>query len=472
MALTIYGFTNFKKRINSTKQPSISNAITYNNVFLKAPTSRENPTFIITPVNYNLNYIKWDDHYYFVTDIVVGNKDIMEVSCHQDVLATYKTDIGNLSAYVEYSGSNNNIWIPDKRLTVSDDVITKTESSAEIFGNTGTVILTTAGKDLPPSQGVAAQVGFTNIYGLTLSNAKQLANYLYDTDIKSDLERFFTSPFDAIVSAMYVPISLSTTGTTVFVGKHNTNIEAGGLQQSVLTAYSQGYDVDIPWRYNDWRDFAPYSVMTMYLPFYGVVQLDQSKLKGQSSISITRNVDASTGELNYMATAGSWKANYKCDVGVPLAIAQISTNKVKGITEGGVGVVGAGIGIAAATSTVGKVAAVVGGVTAVGAGAVEFFQEDASSKGGNGGFASLRHILAAGQDTSKRKISITLYSHKFGVSDPANINSVQGRPLFEKKTINTLSGYVQCAGASVNISGTDGDKQEVNQYLNSGFYYE
>ena len=49
---------------------------------------------------------------------------------------------------------------------------------------------------------------------------------------------------------------------------------------------------------------------------------------------------------------------------------------------------------------------------------------------------------------------------------------VAGRPLYENKQIKTLSGYVKCQNASINISGLAGDKEEVNAYLNNGFYYE
>ena len=47
-----------------------------------------------------------------------------------------------------------------------------------------------------------------------------------------------------------------------------------------------------------------------------------------------------------------------------------------------------------------------------------------------------------------------------------------GRPLCQPKQINTLSGYIQCENADCTISGTHDEAAKVNEYLNSGFFYE
>ena len=47
-----------------------------------------------------------------------------------------------------------------------------------------------------------------------------------------------------------------------------------------------------------------------------------------------------------------------------------------------------------------------------------------------------------------------------------------GRPLCEVRQINTLSGYILCANADAIISGTADEVKKVNDYMNSGFFYE
>lgn len=47
-----------------------------------------------------------------------------------------------------------------------------------------------------------------------------------------------------------------------------------------------------------------------------------------------------------------------------------------------------------------------------------------------------------------------------------------GRPLYESRKINTLTGFVKCANASIDIDAPLPERNKINDYLNSGFYYE
>ena len=51
-------------------------------------------------------------------------------------------------------------------------------------------------------------------------------------------------------------------------------------------------------------------------------------------------------------------------------------------------------------------------------------------------------------------------------------NDELGRPLCKVKQINTLSGFILCSGADVLITGTQEESIKVNQYMNTGFFYE
>jgi hypothetical protein len=50
---------------------------------------------------------------------------------------------------------------------------------------------------------------------------------------------------------------------------------------------------------------------------------------------------------------------------------------------------------------------------------------------------------------------------------------VYGRPCCQNMTLRQLTGhYIKCANSSIDIAGTESDKEEVNSYLDSGFYLE
>ena len=70
------------------------------------------------------------------------------------------------------------------------------------------------------------------------------------------------------------------------------------------------------------------------------------------------------------------------------------------------------------------------------------------------------------------KPQLMLYMMKH--ADPTrteHINAV-GRPVQACASIGSFRGYIECSGASVNMPGTAIEKDRVNSYLNSGFFYE
>lgn len=83
------------KKRNSTKIPTADEMIRTESVVLKENCSDYNPVFTLN-LSENIfpyNYVKWDEWYYFIDDVIRGRNNIFEVHCTQDVLATYKSYI-------------------------------------------------------------------------------------------------------------------------------------------------------------------------------------------------------------------------------------------------------------------------------------------------------------------------------------------------------------------------------------------
>ena len=51
-------------------------------------------------------------------------------------------------------------------------------------------------------------------------------------------------------------------------------------------------------------------------------------------------------------------------------------------------------------------------------------------------------------------------------------NTDKGRPLCKVRTLGSLSGYIVCNEAHADFPAYDGERQQVEGYLNSGFFYE
>lgn len=90
-------------------------------------------------------------------------------------------------------------------------------------------------------------------------------------------------------------------------------------------------------------------------------------------------------------------------------------------------------------------------------------KREVSVKGGIGG----RAIIQEG-------IDVKLFAFSLDTEDPdaAAYIARWGRPVGRTESISSHSGYVECVNASADITGTALEKDRVNQYLNTGFYYE
>ena len=114
----VFGKTD--KRINSTKQTFSGNTKTIS-CTLREPCSMQNPIFRFmldsgTDAGF-YNYCSWGSYYYWIDDIIYLSNDIIEVHCHLDPLATYKSSIKNTHGFAVYSNADNkSVNIDDTRL--------------------------------------------------------------------------------------------------------------------------------------------------------------------------------------------------------------------------------------------------------------------------------------------------------------------------------------------------------------------
>lgn len=139
------------KRINSTSQTYTAYASNVE-VILKEPCSSQTPVFRVTRSAFGnnpltFNYAQWGSWYYWVDDIVYLTNDIIEIHCHLDPLATYKTAITGSYGLVIYGDSaHHNEYADDTRFYPEKLYHSQTPAHADIFGLTpekgGTIVMT------------------------------------------------------------------------------------------------------------------------------------------------------------------------------------------------------------------------------------------------------------------------------------------------------------------------------------------
>ena len=440
----------FSKRKNSTKRPTGQG--TEVPCLLKSATTFQNPTFILQrPMNEMLqfNYAKWADHYYFVDSTTSINAGQTEISCTEDVLSTYKNEIGNYSCFIERSSNqttlaNDTMYIPTNDWVLStrnvshkEKIMTSTYSQQYIIR-------------------VVSRTGVASYYinGDQLNN---LLDYMYTesnfTDVITDaITKLMFDPFKYIVDLKWIPFVDSAFNNSndeaIQLGFWDSGVTAKRIDEDTVVNFSYSFAFDNPlYAITDFRYYSPsFSNYFIKLPFIGVVALNPYKI--DESVNALYQFDATSGLCNvFLQSKKVVFASYQFQLSVPVQIGYASTN-IAQLTTSAVSLVGAGLqgNIAQGISS---------GIEA----GRSITAPEVSMLGTIGNISNIlnNQIL---EFNSYACTSINPDGASEGYAD-GTVRSISG-----------LSGYIKCRNASIEISGFTGDQEAVNNYLNSGFYYE
>ena len=473
MVVNLYSF---QKKKNSTKQPTITDATTLTSVQLKDATSIVNPVLLINPSDsalptpfvpsgFNYVHIPSFGRYYYVTDWNWIN-GIWECYLTVDVLASFKTSIGNMSAYVERSSYTYNTSIIDKLYPAKTDIQVTSATIATSWAN------------VAPSGGCyvlglinyqpANHIGAVTYYAMTSAELNSLLAYLFSnnifnagsiTEIGEDLFKSLFNPFQYVVSCMWFPASPSTYGstqTTVKVGYWDTGVVAYSVDALVDVRFITGTIPAHPQAATrgEYLNYSPYTRITLFCPPFGEVPIDASFTRTGMYLYSKVAIDTITGQATLRVAFRQQQTfpysakpciEKTCMMGVPIQLAQVlsdysgAVNTLTGSLGGGA--IGAVMGIIGATVE----------------SAVASQAPKVSTNGANGSFVNfalepnlvVEHMLLVDED-----------------------NADLGRPLMETRTLNTIPGYIKCAESHFSGACFDSEKDSVNSFLVNGFFYE
>ena len=449
MNITLY--SNFSKRINSTKRPTGGET---RDVKLKDATSLERPVFLLRGALPNYNYAEFEGRYYYIDDITSVAYELYELSCSIDYLATYKDEIGSYNCFVERSSNDYNIYLNDSAVSAEQKLIYENIATtpAVSYDTTGCYIVRVVGAD--------SADGGISTYALDISELQSLLTYCFDEgnftdEIVDQFIKTFFNPFQYIVSCMWFPISKAS------IDGSNSNIKLGWWEVSGSFKKISGSGVteivqlNVPDNYYiDYRAYHPnFTQVTLQIPGTGAINLDPTLLS-EGSLWCETVVDYITGDAN--TSIAKW---------------------VNGVRRGTVATIAGKWGVPV---TIGQLQSIVGGVAEV-AGNIAGLAMGSYNPGANivGAIEGIKNILsptpsvlggAGNKQSLKVKSSYSVSIRNYGSGELTT--SVYGRPCCKNLTISNIPGYVKCANASVPIPSLGKDREIVNSYLNGGFYYE
>ncbi|MBQ1573328.1 MAG: hypothetical protein IIZ78_19570 [Clostridiales bacterium] len=376
MAISVNLYKNPKK-VNSTKLPIAGAGTIGTTCQLKDVTNLYTPGLIFSvdlftdgqgniknPLEYNYAYIADFSRYYFIRSWswILGR---WEASLEIDVLASFRSTIGNTSAYVLRSAS---AWDPDvvdtKYPVKASDSKNPYQVKSYISDGTnspwntniynaniqeGCFVISVVNND-------SGAIGGVSHYALSARMMAELLNKLYsspswmnitDGNISQDLQKMLINPMQYITSAAWLPCGYDTSGavgiSTIPYGWWSVSlssgvayrIDVGHIQQefNMSFAVAQHPQRDAKKR---WLQLSPFTAAALYFPPFGMLSLDTSKIYGAEYIDCNIKVDLITGRgvLNISSHSGSGASRVDggvfysttAQVGVPVSIAQMSVD--------------------------------------------------------------------------------------------------------------------------------------------------
>lgn len=427
-----------------------------------------NPTVIVEYSKvgaFNYAYIpKWS-RYYFVDDITYTTGNRAEISLAEDVLATFKSDIDAYTCFVERSGSNFNLYMDDNLVSNTENINPSSPDRVGItnfqypydYGEGGTFYMRVVNND-------ASKEGIP-IYALNASQLKKVLNFMFSEDnykdvLSDEVVKSFFNPFQYIVSLMWVPIDPSYFDNldkhSVLFGWWDTGVNAAYGVGDILISNQKISMPENPYAETDFRRYSSrFSQYSMYIPGVGTINLPTEIATSPSGLYMTLYFDATTGQAEYQFSLGSAEnfnviMSFKTQLGAPIQIGQMGAS-LPGVVSGG--------GSAIGSLLSGNIGGVIKGL-------VDSAKSSFSPAPSIIGTTGARTII---EDNTA--IEVTVYTRGSG-DIPQN---QAGRPCYKNLRLGSLSGFVKCGNASVQLTDSVPYAQEVdmvNNLLNSGFYEE
>lgn len=186
----------------------------------------------------------------------------------------------------------------------------------------------------------SANTGFTRIYNPTLSQVQALANYLWTDEsvietIWNHIKQYFENPMEAIIGFNLVPVPVPDGGTENFKLMY---IDTG---VSMTVAASQFIDVDcgtleVPLYYGSALDYSPYTKISIFLPYIGMVSVNTDEVMGRV-MQVKYRVDICSGScVAKIFIDGNclYQFSGHCSIPIPISAADFSTYVSSAISVG------------------------------------------------------------------------------------------------------------------------------------------
>lgn len=454
------------KRENSTKRPDSAPASF--SCIIKEPSGLISPVIVLDlgdvsadPSGYNYAYIPDFGRYYFIEEWTF-ERAVWSASLTCDVLATYRGEIGDTTAYVLRAAADSDGNVVDNMYPITADTTFSRKTASNPFWS-GSL---TGGCYVVGIVARNASHGSVQYWAMTPGNLRSLCTALmadivtgmngFDAeDASFALQKALVDPFQFIKSCVWVPFSADSVGQPTAqnlivydygfnsIYGHDLPINSAGTKTGSISF--TGIARHPQAARGNYMNLSPFTEAELYIPPFGIIQLDTRLLAKSPAVTCNYNFDCITGNCILEVTIGGSVTNrVSAQVGVPVQLSQVRTD-IMGIATSAGGMI--------ANAAVGNVMGALAGVGS----SIQAMIPRASTIGSAGGWADLLGTPSLNQ-----------YFHAVTDDDPDHA----GRPLMQSRQLGSLPGYQLIQDGDIAIAGTAAEAAAVRAYLEGGYYYE
>ena len=292
---------------------------------------------------------------------------------------------------------------------------------------------------------------FVSLYNPTESQIKSLSNYMWNTLAIENWRKIVADPMDAIISLAVLPIDVPSSGTReIYVGAFST-----GIACNVASAQYISFDcgtILIPQYSNSYLDYAPYTDISIYIPYVGLRSLPCDAIMGKT-IGLKYRIDIFSGAcVVYLTVNGSVLLQFTGNCAQPIPFTSQSWGTA---VTNAISMVASGASMIAMPATAPLAIANMAS-TAVNGG----FKADITKGGGSGGNTGFLGV---------QKPYVIIQRPVQCI--PANQNTFTGYPSYITATFGDLKGYTEVDKIILeNINATESELNELESILKGGVY--
>lgn len=288
----------------------------------------------------------------------------------------------------------------------------------------------------------------TTTYKMTRDRLKQLGAFLWGANIFDSFSLVNSNPIENIISCKDIPFSLSAGEDSVIkLGNVDTGVNGNKVSNNFgeITIGS----LTIPKKYNNFLDLAPYTKVTIYLPYIGFKELDVTLIMGKT-ITVKYAIDVITGGcVAEIFCKNTRMYEFSGQVGIDIPItasnrAQVEAGYISNAVSGGADLL---------------TGDVIGASESMLSSAFSKYHYSSTSAPSPACVASINRTCYVIIDRPSYD-NLKIFNH------------TRGRQCNLSKTIGNLRGFTIC-DKNLDLNGlraTDAEKEEIVNILSSGFF--